>query len=1035
MKIFKFFPVALAALALASCSNDDFISEGVDYQLKSNEMLVTVEDLGDSQTRAGIVEGQYEKTPGNYAISKILVFNPGDVLKVYDEVNSWKPQTWKLKKVSGADKDVHYTLGNGVAGGDAAIFENTVAGGGEYSNGYGIFPATFKKGAADVKFGQFSDEDRTTMTFDFDAFKVMNNVTVNKALSLEADAKVQAKFATNKNFMFPIPMWGITKTVGANKTMQLKYLTAFLRIDITNVAAKHATEANKEWSKYLLIRSDNVLTGKFTATIADPEADLPTKAPVLVPAEGNNMPVAPAAGEDGNDLAAYPMTGAIATANTDILVKLGNVEGDIVVYVPIYAGENEETSTVNHNFSIYLSDNTQCAGAGAVTTINFGTSPNVLHKGNAAIAKTKVGRGETYNVIDDSRKANTTATSPYEMVKAILDEDAKATRDFEITFTTPIKVRNEDTTPQNQWIDFEGFDGYGFTNASPLKHNVKVNVTFNNNNTGGTESFLKINKIGGKKLTLNINSASTNEKIIVTDQMASLLEITGKVNKLENNSTAQYNASTGKITKGLLLKAPATSSVITTGAMDIDIPYNTTDNIKLLTLAKGIQKINILNGYVEKLNTAAGDDKITKNTVTINTTGESSIKEIDYTNVPAATAAPKNFTKELEFKTVWSGDKQSTFEATKITGALSANGGAAITDGIVTAAQLAALPSGTTATLLAKEFDLNGSNETWTPVSQLSGNLSGNFFVYPAAGTTDATKQATIKDMKVEATAAGQDLGLFSNVGAAGVTVKNLIISNTTINAASGMIPASAGVFAAKSTNAVAFENVDITGATITTAGMSQNLGGLIGILSGATNYSFADVTTTNVAITGYKNMGGIIGNVAKAVLNVTFSAQTSAITPANCKVESFTFTQNLNTNDALIQGDVAYARNGKFIGSIEVDNTNKPTVTINVNDAPAAPASYHAKAKIGKQNDGVFMFYPLKAQQDLVGFSGLNSTGAAFAYDAGSQDAWSVTVKYFNTATTANLYDYTTVTFKPKNTKLASPNPEINMLWYIEEQ
>lgn len=119
-KIVNLLPVALALLALASCSNDDLTAQNAgEIQLKPNEILVKAEALGDGESstmRAGFVED--EITVGSRTgLSFATLFNNGDVMKIYDDSKDWRPQDWTCTSTN----DVQYAIETGAAGGDEAV--------------------------------------------------------------------------------------------------------------------------------------------------------------------------------------------------------------------------------------------------------------------------------------------------------------------------------------------------------------------------------------------------------------------------------------------------------------------------------------------------------------------------------------------------------------------------------------------------------------------------------------------------------------------------------------------------------------------------------------------------------------------------------------------------------------------------------------------------------------------------------------------------------------------------------------------------
>lgn len=100
-KIFKFFPVAFAAFALASCSSDDLMSFGQDAEaipeVGANEAYATL-DFDGTTTRSGVNIGTGENA-GKYQ----LTWSTGDKFNLYS-TNSLKFNTYTLKGGAGSAK-------------------------------------------------------------------------------------------------------------------------------------------------------------------------------------------------------------------------------------------------------------------------------------------------------------------------------------------------------------------------------------------------------------------------------------------------------------------------------------------------------------------------------------------------------------------------------------------------------------------------------------------------------------------------------------------------------------------------------------------------------------------------------------------------------------------------------------------------------------------------------------------------------------------------------------------------------------------
>lgn len=846
-KILKLFPVALAVVALSSCSNDDdLLGNGGEFKLKSNELLVTVENL--DATRAGFVEKEIDSK-----LKRATIFNEGDVLKIYDDSKDWRPQEWTFA----GTVDEQYTNATGAAQGgegSTAIFQAPPTVPNKYDSGYGIYPSTFVDPVThvDKRFGEFTDEARLSMKFDFNMLKVMN-VTAGRNID---ELPTTSDYKGGAACYAPVPMWG----VAANQKMTLKYLTAFLRIDVTKVKAAQAKDAlgNPADAKWLLIRSDQALTGTFTADGIDPDDNatgLKVQAPVLANADAATLPTAA--------LNAYPKTGA--DGNTDILVNIGQCGGDLVIYIPIAAGP-DAAHKLNHNFKIYLSADVPNADA----TINF-TAAGVSEIANSwttPIAKS-VYRGQTYSIVDDSRNVNTTAHTPYDMTKAIVDADKEAMRDFTITFDNDIKVKNDDQSTQNYYLDLS-FTKYGEENYNTpyvLKHNVTVNVNLVKDASAiaARRLFIKTPE-GGKQLTLNIGTMTGIDQINVLDgELKSKLVLKRKaIDKLPNVAIGKNNADLVTIKSGAAAIYSNSNFTISTASAT-----NAGDNIDKLTLANGLTKVTIEKGRISTIDFAAAD-KIAAH-VEIYTTGEVGIHTVDYTNVPKTGTTKYTDTYQVNYNSLWDGSTTTQWPTTRLT-----DGATTIEGAVVTASQLAAMKVAGTPYTVVGTFDLNGTNKTWTPLTNLTKSVKGaKNFNFKDAATRAITGKAVVNNLKGEN-------GLLENWAPA---ADNDEISNFTFGGTNTVKKAGAGnlgllVGVVETGKVGVIKNIELTGTTTIqdeTATYGKNaaaiaIGGVIGKTSGTAALNLANVQVNNqTSVYGFRYVGGIIGQVGSPVV---FGAQ-----------------------------------------------------------------------------------------------------------------------------------------------------------------
>lgn len=889
-KNFKLFPVALAVVALASCSSDDLTGGGSnEIKLQSNQLLVVAEELGIGDiTRAGFVE---DEVSGK--LSFVTVFNKGDKMKIYDDTQNWRPQDWECVSTT----DVQYTQEAGAAGGTSAVFQ-VPSGGSQYKSGYGIYPSTYKVGTADKKFGQFTDEERKSMKFDFDMFKVYT------AQIVAANLPETSEYKDGLFCKFPVPMWGVADNT---QKMSLKYLTGFLRIDIAKVPAIAANN-----SRWLLIRSNKALTGEFTATIADPDADLTTAAPVLA---------GPTANVSTDALATYPKTGS-ATGNTDILVNIGNASGNITVYVPIAAGKDAATA-IAHTFAIYLSGAT--SDAAGVNSIDFtgAGAKQIAHKGSITITK-NAQRGQVYNVIDDSYNTNASAHTPYDMTKAIVDADKAAKRDFTITFTNPILVKNDDESTQNYYLDLT-FTKYGETDYNTpyvLKHNVTVNVNLQKDASASAARRLFVKTpAGGKELTLNFTGMTGIDQINVLDG-----ELKSKL-VLKRSTDAQLpNVNIGPNNVDLVTVKAGANAIYANSNFTIDAGSNAGDNIDALTIAKGLTKLTVKNGRISNIY-FGGTEKIAAD-VEIYTTGKVGVNAIDFTNMPknnagTATEADKY---NVIFNSVWDGSKTTVFPVTTVNGKANT---------IIAASQLAAAGAGTDYNVVGT-YDLSGSSKTWSAVT-LTKSVKGAQYVREDKRAVALTGKATIKNL-------GGAQGLIATwtPAAANDEISNIVFDGTNkVKGASGANAIGLLVGLVDNSNASGvIKNIEVKGTNVIEGqGNGAGIGGLIGKVDKVANALIlaGNKVGGNTTIKGFKNLGGIVGEAAGkvtfaamkadgtllAALGAAYDATTDVYNEAGVKFDHYQigggeYSPNLATEGQFIGGGVcATAGDITIIGAL----------------------------------------------------------------------------------------------------------------------
>ena len=979
-RLFKFFPVALAAVTLASCSSDDLqlSQNGQDLVLEDGKLYVEVE--GNNVTRGGFASAIYENSNGVNTLFNALVFEEGDRIKVYCDQHNWRTQVWKL------GQDQQYLKANGVAS-----FEPEVEGEEKYVKSdeiaYGIYPYTNVKGTEetdkDAQYGWFTDEDRSTMEFNFRDQAKITYSAADYDYQKTSGGAFTGETVEGTFYKTPFPLWGV-KDAG-KEIMTMKYLTGILRIDYTVTA-----DAEENTKNYLVIVADKQLNGKFVAEDVDP-AKLGTEAPVLTAADEEAI--------TDDDVVMSADGDVVVNA---IVVDMGATKGHKMVYLPLpaqtYGKLQVYTATsVAANDALSLDDEEgNLDPLYDVIDKDLINTENETQNAKVKTANT-VNAGVWYRVNDDSGMLDTEASSPFQMVQAIIAADKEAYRDFTIEFQNPIIVDNGDATPQRQWIDFQNtVANYGLGEAYNLNHHVTVKATLKGN---AADQILKIKNIGGAKLTLNIEQDDdTPVKIDVAKDLTSELVLDGAL-------TEVTNASSDKLT----IAGNVGTSVTTEGNITIDAKGKTVAD---LIISKGCTKVNVLDGTVTKVEFTEKTEENNKQIaadVELHTEGTGYLAEVDYTNVPQATDG-KTFAKTISYTSKWDGETSQN-ELTDISGNVkglnvAGDGIEAVSSAITSAAQLAGFASGEATRILAKEIDVDGKG---MQNNALTAVVNGNYNVYPTAVTNKADAaaiaQANIKDLQIGATELGTDnYGLFKTAGT-GAKVYNLKISDAKIIGKTGSIAANIGTLIGYAGADITVQNVDVTGLTATITGKTNyaaagkylNIGGVIGQVSGGTA-TMLDVHSTG-AISANGSLGGIIGNVAKAANSKAVFGKSKQNNTKYSADQECSSTIAMTVTPGQAEYDPLYAKVGTLVGSSDFDGAGVEIYTKTALTTPSIAVPGKAKAS---QTTSTFAIlrYNIERGLDEVGFSGLKTVIEAM-------ENWKVNVYVLNNATSITAKEY----------------------------
>ena len=515
-RIFKLFPVAVAAFALASCSNDDFFGNGETFELASNQMIVEVDEGDTDVTRAAFAEGT-STTTGK--LSRSLLWLKGDAIKLYDTEANWRPQIW----THNADASVKYVSSTGIS---AAVFETATAvreGDAMYTNGYGVFPANL---------GEFTNEGRTKLSFD---------LTGLRSITYKADAATVDGLSDATAYVGPTPLWGV-KT---NANMKVKYLTGFLRIDINGLTASTN-------NRYLFITSDKKITGKFEVTGFDPE-DL-TKAPLLKTAKTASANQAPT-----NAVVMANCVPGNETYDNLIVVNLGKAAGLKVVYVPIPMVVDD----VKHTINAWLTKDV--ALAANVDLTNAGVATKIIDDEQLQVEE--AGKFYKYGY-DGAVYAGGSLSGLKEQIEAL---DAAAARASKLSVTGDVSVTSSDLVSANYLLNLnlthditvefaatKGFKGTAADQVLMINNSGTGKLTIINNNTTldpviRCETLASDLILKGSYTTINV----TDSKMIVAGTTTTVNAKTATVNIDAPGSTittlnvypscTQLNLNNGKV--------------------------------------------------------------------------------------------------------------------------------------------------------------------------------------------------------------------------------------------------------------------------------------------------------------------------------------------------------------------------------------------------------------------------------------------------------------------------------------------------------
>lgn len=885
--IFKLFPVALVAIALASCSNDDFIKEG-EYTPSKNSIALYIDN--GAVTRTGV----QETAEGNH-----FAWTKGDVIKLYG-VNQVKTNKYVVKSTP---EFVQGTASYDKAGiATYADLEGEDVIGTELA--YAMYPGTDENFFNSEYFRQFE-------------------------MQLPAEWTYQI-LGTDKNvFYADFPMWGVA--TDNNTKVSFKYTTSFLRLDLSGLSASATAK--------IIITADKQLNGRFTADLYDGAGD-PVELPALKPADklvdvnvSEIIDGATLAGVYNAATGLYDNIAALTDAQKrgfalqQVTVNLNNLSNNDsrIIYLPIpvqnygklnivlYYPEENRTDVI---FDKPLDLTTDTRGIGwfgnmkrefSVTdqfyfpsdinqelfdnrektaTLNYKSDVvmaveayDASNPGKSTILMPAMATPEVYlNFI----KEGETAISGTGNTLYIKDRDASAPFTKRLVINTKsIKVgKLEINLPQADVVLIGGDDTNGLFGQITVK--AAKSLTFGDNNV--------------------VTKQAASTQVDVDEEAVSPITVLGKaaINKII------FDNASASLTVGAV-KDAATNE------------YYDDASVTTVTFNKNNPSVTVQGkGSISFLNSSFSGSDAVKAVGSVTTSGAAYIKNV---------TKDQNFS----FTSTWDGVSKAA--------------AAAVVDNkVFTAAQLAKYQGDATADVTINLMtDVDLQNKYWAGI-----NAGTNAFTligtntHKSNTTGDASTAAvhTISNLNLsgDATsglakiiadnAADYTVAATSGIGfvkaATTVTVTNLTITNascalgkyneTSTTSNKKFQASNIGALAGYATGAI------ITGLTVTLAGdnfgytvdnKATNIGGVIGNLAQAataTTITKASVTATG-KIRGYYNLGGFIGGVTATAANVTINGTGDNA----CSATLGGFTVDYNNGKTI---DKNIGRVGGFIGS-----------------------------------------------------------------------------------------------------------------------
>ena len=305
---FKYLSMALAAVALASCSSDDLkLADGTTMTLPDDgsKIFATINDPdAESITRAGFAtQINYNEDGSQKSISQTAMFQEGDVFKMYC-THTWKPQTYKFVQ----DAEIDGVNGSLFEFADA---ESKLNDGGELSTReYGVFPAN--------SFA-FKDENRSKLYFTLAPVNVYESSSDGyyAPQSTNVTTSSGTDLSGRKVYKALVPMFGFNKE---NK-IAFNYMTSLIRVQLQGVAEGVHNLVLSQTAKMAGCTNPFQLSGEFESTQFDATEGTDGKLPVFNRVE----------------------TGVVGEQQINIQFATDGDYSDYIIYVPVPTGKYDLT--------------------------------------------------------------------------------------------------------------------------------------------------------------------------------------------------------------------------------------------------------------------------------------------------------------------------------------------------------------------------------------------------------------------------------------------------------------------------------------------------------------------------------------------------------------------------------------------------------------------------------------------------------------------------------------------------------------------